>query len=74
MRENVLTLCIAMVMLLAAGCSSSGGGNSKFLETYDSNSDGTVSRQEYMNYFDMMDSNDDDVIDSGEAGSVFNDR
>lgn len=69
-RKIVLTLGILTVVSLAAGCSSSGGGNSKLLETHDYNSDGEISRDEYLRSFDMMDSNGDEVLDSAEAGSV----
>ena len=70
MRKNLLTLCILIVVSLVAGCSSSGGGNSKLFETHDHNSDGEISRDEYLRSFDMMDSNGDEVLDSGETGSV----
>ena len=70
MKNIVLSLCILMSFSLATGCSSSGGGNSKFFETHDYNSDGTISRDEYLRSFDSMDYNGDDTLDSEEVGSV----
>jgi hypothetical protein len=65
-KKIILVLCATVAVTLPLGCSKS----NSFLETHDHNSDGQVSREEYDQTFDSIDSNGDGVISDEDVGSV----
>lgn len=70
MRKMALNLCILMIFALVAGCASSDGGKKAFFDTFDADSDGKITRDEYNRAFDNIDYNGNEILDDPEIGSV----